>query len=226
MIQDWSTITLQALQGAWQGLLLFLPKIIGALIVLTIGWFLSIGVGKLIAEILKKLKFNKLFERTGWKESFEKADLKVDIAEFVGAICKWILIITFLLASVEILGFVQFADFLKRVVSWLPNLIVATAIFVVAVILADILEKVIKAGVKKIEVGYGAFLGTAVRWAIYVFAGLAILIQLGITPVLINTLITGFVVMISLAFGLAFGLGGKDAAARMIEDLRRKISER
>ena len=104
---------------------------------------------------------------------------------------------------------------------WGPN-----PIFVVAVILADILEKIVRAGVRKIEIGYAEFLGAAVRWAIYVFAGLAILLQLGVTPTIINTLVIGFVGMITLALGLAFGLGGKEAAAKLIEKIGEKISER
>lgn len=226
MVRDWSTITWEALQVTWQSLWFFLPKLIGALIVFVIGWLFSVGVGRLVAEVLKKLKFNQIFERTGWREAFDKAELKADPSEFIGAICKWILVIVFLLASVEILGFVQFADFLKRVVIWLPNLIVASAIFVVAIILADILEKVIRAGVKKIQIGYSAFLGTVIKWAIYVFAALAILLQLGITPTIINTLVVGFVGTISIALGLAFGLGGRDAAAKFIEDVKHKISEK
>jgi hypothetical protein len=226
IVQDWSIITLEALQGAWRGFLMFLPRLIGALIVLVIGWFLAVGLGKLVAEILRQLKFNKIFERVGWREALQKAELKVNPSEFIGAICKWILIIVFLLASVEILGFVQFAAFLKGVVAWLPNLIVASAIFVVTVILTDILEKVLKASVKKMGVSYAGFLGVSIRWAIYIFATLAILLQLGVTPTIINTFIKGFVAMISLAFGLAFGLGGKDAAAQFIQEMKTKISEK
>jgi hypothetical protein len=226
MIQNWSIITLEALQTAWQGFLLFLPKLIGAIIVFIVGWFVSVGIGKLIAEILKRLKLDRFFERTGWKEALEKAELKVTVSEFIGAIFKWILVIVFLLASVEILGLVQFAEFLRRIVWWLPNLIVAVAIFVVATIVAEILEKVIKASVKKMEISYIGFLGTLVKWAIYIFAGLAILLQLGVTPTIINTLIFGLIGTLSLALGLAFGLGGKDAAAKLIEDLKRRISEK
>jgi len=226
VIQNWSIITLQALQNVWQVFLNFIPNLIGAIIIFVIGWFISIGIGKLVAEVLNRLKFNKIFERTNWKEALEKAEIKVNPSEFVGAICKWIFVIVFLLASVEILGFVQFAAFLRSVISWLPNLLVAVAIFVVAVILADILEKIVKASVKKIEIGYTDFLGTLIRWAIYIFATLAILLQLGITPTIINTLVIGFVGMIALAFGLAFGLGGKDVAARLIQDLLEKISKK
>jgi len=226
IVQDWSIITLEALQGAWRGFLMFLPRLIGALVVLIIGWFLAVGLGKLIAEILKQLKFDKIFERAGWREALQKAELKVNPSEFIGAICKWILVIVFLLASVEILGFVQFAVFLKGVVTWLPNLIVASAIFVVTVIVTDILEKVLKASVKKMGVAYAGFLGVSVRWAIYIFATLAILLQLGVTPTIIDTLIKGFVGMITLALGLAFGLGGKDAATQFIGDIKEKISEK
>ena len=226
MVLDWGTVTLQALQSAWQGFLNFIPVLIGAIIVFVIGWFIALGIGKLIAEILARLRFNKLFEKTGWKGALEKAELKVNPSEFIGAICKWILVIVFLLAAVEILGFVQFANFLRSVIGWLPNLVVAIAIFVVAIILADILEKIVRAGVKKLELGYAEFLGAAVRWAIYIFAGLAILLQLGVTPTIINTLVIGFVGMIALALGLAFGLGGKEAAAKLIEKIGEKISER
>jgi len=167
-----------------------------------------------------------LFESAGWKEALEKAELKIDPAGFIGAICKWVLVIVFLLASVEILGLTEFADFLKGVVGWLPNLIVAAAIFVVAVIIAEFFEKIVKAFVKKLEVENVKLIGKIVRWAIYVFAALAILLQLGITPTIINSIVIGLIGMISLAFGLAFGLGGKEHASKAIEEIKEKISER
>jgi len=225
MIQDWTAITIQALQNAWQGFLNFIPNLIGAIIVFIIGYFIALGIGKIVAGILTRLRFNKIFEITGWRGALEKAELRVNPSEFVGAIFKWILVIVFLLIAVEILGLSQFAGVLNKLISWLPNLIVAILIFVVAVIVADILDKIIRASVQKIGVKYVGILGGMVRWAIYIFAGLVILVQLGVAQALINTLITAVFGMIALAFGLAFGLGGKDVAAKIIEDLRRKISE-
>lgn len=226
MVQDWTTITLEALQSAWQGFLIFLPRLIGAIVVLAIGWFIAEGVGRLISEILKRLKLDRVVEKTNWKEALEKADLKVSLSEFLGEICKWILVIVFLMASVEILGLVQFADFLRRILLWLPNLIVTAAIFIVAVVVAEILEKIIKASAKRMEISYAGLLGTLVKGAIYVFTGLAILSQLGVTPVIINALVFGLVATLSLALGLSFGLGGKEAAAKLLEDLKKKVSEK
>ena len=223
MVADWYLVTIQALQSLWIGFLAFLPKFIGAIIVFLIGWFIAIGIGKLVAEILKRLRFNRIFEKGGWKEALEKAEWKVDASQFVGAICKWILVIVFLSAAVEILGFVQFAGFLTKVLGYLPNVIVAAAIFVVAVIVADLLEKVVRAGVEGIRVGYGHLVGVIIRWSIWVFAMLAILLQLGIAKELILTLFSGVVALLVISGGIAFGLGGKEIATGILQDLRKKL---
>jgi len=225
MVIDWYTITLRALGDLWQGFLLFLPKIIGALIVFLIGWFIAIGIGKLVTEILKRLKFNRIFEKGVWKTALEKAEFKIDASGFIGAICKWILVIVFLLAAVEILGLVQFAGFLTKVLGYLPNVIVAALIFVVAVIIADITEKIVRAGVEGVKMGYGQIAGAIVRWSIWIFAILAILMQLKIGTELILTLFTGFVALCAIAGGIAFGLGGKEVAAEILQNLRKKLKE-
>ncbi len=225
MIIDWYTITIDALTNLWEGFLDWTPKLIGALIVFLIGWLIAGGVGKLITEILKRLGFNKIFEKGAWKEALEKVELKVDASGFIGTICKWILIIVFLLAAVEILGLIQFADFLSGVLDYLPNVVIAALIFVVAVIIADIAEKVIRTGVEGVRVGYGSVAGAIVRWSIWIFAILAILMQLKIAVELILTLFTGFVAMITIAGGIAFGLGGKEVAAAILENLRKKLKE-
>ena len=224
MVEEWYAITYESLLNLWKGFLTFIPTFLAAIIVFIIGWFIAEAIGKIVARVLKVLKLNQIFERANWKEALEAAEIKMNISEFIGGICKWILIIVFLSISVEIVGLLQFASVLNRLIGWLPNLIIAVAIFVVAVIVADILNRLIRASVKKIGIRYGGFLGTIVRWAIYIFAGLAVLLQLGVTPVIIESIIMGFVGMIALALGLAFGLGGKDAAARLIEDLKGKIS--
>jgi len=226
MIQDWTMITIEALKDAWQSFLIFIPKLLGALIIFVVGWFIAIGLGRLVAEILVRLKFNQIFEKTGWKDALEKAELKVNPAEFIGAIFKWVLVIVFLSAAVDVLKLSQFVVLLNRLIGWLPNLIVAVAIFIVAIIVADIIEKVVRASVKKIGVDYVGFFGTISRWGIYVFAGLMILSQLGVASTIINAVVFGFVGMLALALGLAFGLGGKDVAAEIIKELKEKISEK
>jgi len=223
IVQTWAETTTYALQNLWQGFLSFIPTLIGAIIVFIIGWFIAIGIGKLIAEILTRIKFNQLFEKTGWKEALEKAELKVNAAEFVGAIVKWVLVIVFLLAAVEILGFVQFAAFLKSALAYLPNVIVAALIFVVTVIVVDIVEKIVRAAVEGVKIGYGHLVSVIVKWSIWIFAILAILHQLGIARPFMETLFTGFVAMLVISLGISFGLGGKEVAAEILQDLRKRL---
>lgn len=225
MILDWADVTIQALQNLWQGFLRFVPALIGAIIVFVIGWFIAVGVGKLITEILKRVKFNQIFEKGGWKTALQKAEIKVDASGFIGAIVKWVFVIVFLLAAVEILGLAQFADFLKSVLGYLPNVIVAALIFVVTVILVDIVEKIVRAGVEGIKVGYGQVVSAVVKWSIWIFATLAILHQLGIARPFMETLFVGLIAMLVISFGIAFGLGGRDVAAEILQDLKRKLKE-
>jgi hypothetical protein len=223
MIIDWYTVTIEALQDLWQKFLLLTPRIVGALIIFLIGWFIALGIGKLVAEILKRIKFNKIFEKGSWKSALDKADIKIDAAGFIGAIVKWILVIVFLLAAVEILGLAQFAGFLNTVLGYLPNVIVAALIFVVAVVIADILEKVVRAAVEGAKFGYGQVAGAIIKWSIWIFAIMAVLIQLGIGKELFLSLFQGLIALLVIAGGIAFGLGGKDVAADILKKAKEKL---
>ena len=223
MVLDWYAITLNALVDLWQGFISFVPQLLGVVVILVIGWAISVGVGRLIADILKRLKFNQIFDRGNWKNALEKADLKVDPSSFIGGIFKWTLFIVFLLAAVEVLGLNQLAIFLQDVLGYLPNVLIASLIFVIAVIISDIVEKVLRAAVESTQVGQGHVVSVIVRWSIWIFAAIAILSQLGIASVLMQTLFTGLIALIVIAGGLAFGLGGKEVAGEILQDLRRKL---
>jgi hypothetical protein len=225
MVIDWIQLTSNAVKGLWVGFIDFIPKVIGAIIVFLIGWLIAVVIGRIIAEILRRIKFNRIFENGSWKRALEKAEIKVDVSSFIGAIFKWVLVIVFLLAAVEILGLVQFASFLQNVLNYLPNVIVASAIFVAAVIIADILEKIVRAAVESARIGYGHIVGVIVRWSIWIFAILAILVQLKVTPSLIQIILQGVIGLVVIAGGLAFGLGGKEVAAEILQNLRRKFKE-
>ncbi len=190
-----------------------------------IGWFISVGIGKLITEILKKLRFNKIFEKGDWKNALDKAEIKVDPSGFVGAIIKWILVIVFLQISVGILGWTDFSVLLGKVIAYLPNVVVAALIFVVAVIVADIIQKVVVAAAEGARFTYTRTAGAIIKWAIWLFAILAILRQLIIVPELVDALFGALVYGVVAVFVIAFGLGGKDVAAEFLQDLKKKLKE-
>ncbi len=226
---NWFEITQEALASLWSGLIIFIPKLIGAIIVFLIGWLIAAGIGKLITEVLRKIKLNQAMESNDVKRALEKADLKIDFSGFIGVIFKWILIIVFLLASIDILGFQEFSNFLSSVVAYLPNIIVAVFIFVVAIIIADLLEKVVKASAEGLKAGSGNMIGNIAKWAVWFFALFAILEQLipkaETFAILYENFIQGIVYLIVIVLGLSFGLGGKEVAADILHDLKRKLRD-
>jgi hypothetical protein len=223
MVYSWAETTILALQNLWQTFLNFIPQLVGAIVVFLVGWIFAIGVGRLIAEILNRLSLDKIFKQTGWTEALEKADLKVSASAFIGGIVKWVLVVVFLLVSVEILGLVQFAAFIKSVLDYLPNVVVASLIFAVTVIVVDIVEKIVRTTIEGIKIGYGQVVSMIVKWSIWIFSSLAILYQLGIARPFMETLFQGLVYTLVIAFGLSFGLGGKDVASEILRDIKDKL---
>lgn len=223
MFTNWYEITFEKLGSLWGGVLDFIPALVGALVIFIIGWFISVGVGRLATEILKQLRFNRIFERGVWKEALAKAEFKIDAAGFIGAVVKWALVIVFLMAAVEVLGLKEFAGLLKDILAYLPNVVVAVLTFVVAVILADILEKVVRASVESTKVGYGHLVGVIIKWSVWIFAISIIIVQLGVGVTLVQTLFTGLIAVIVISCGLAFGLGGREIAAEILRDIYRKL---
>ncbi len=223
MFQDWYVIIFTAFQNLWQGFLNFIPALLGAIIVFVVGWLISVGVGKLITKILDLFKINQLFARGQIDEALEKAGIKANVTGFIGGIVKWILVLVFLIVATDILGLSQFADFLNKVLAYLPNVVIATLIFVATVIIIEIIEKVLVASLHKISPSSSHLVRAVVRWTIWIFAILAILLQLGIVISLVQTIITGFIAMLVISAGIAFGLGGKDVAAEILQDLKRKL---
>lgn len=227
MVFDWTQATINALLNLWIGFLNFLPNVLGAVLVLVVGWVVAGWVGRFGAELLKRLKFDHLFGKEQWKEAFHKADVRITPSEFLGAIVKWALAIVFLSAASEVLSLDVFAGFLQDVVAFIPHVFAAVLILVATVIIVDVVEKVLRVATEGMQMGYGHGVGMVVRWAIWIFATIAILNQLKMDTTLFGDsfkiVLQGIVFMLALAGGLAFGLGGKEVASQTLEDIKRRL---
>lgn len=223
---DWS---LSIIQPFLQNMVAFVANLILAIVVFTIGYLVSAGVGRVIAEILKSIKFNKLFEKEGWSKALQKANIQVNPSEFIGAIFKWVFVIVSLLIAVDILNLSGFSAILIKVLNYLPNVVIASLIFVVVVIISDIVEKLMRVTVERMKVSHGYLVSSIIKWAIWIFAIFLILDQLLPNSLLIKTLymaiVWGIVGTISAGLAIAIGLGGKDTAAQVIQDMKRKMDQ-
>ncbi len=225
LLQSWTEVTVNSFQAIWGGFISFLPSLLGALVIFFVGWAIAVGLEKLVAQLLRALRVDSGLEKLGLGQFFERAGIKMDFAGWVGAFVKWFLVLVFLLAATDILNLSEVSIFLRSILTYIPSVIVAVVILAVAFWLANILRKIARASVSASNIKAAAFLGAVTYWSILVFGLFAALIQLGIAFALLQTLITGLIAMLALAGGLAFGLGGKDAATSFLSRLRKEITE-
>ncbi len=220
VIQDWTSVVISSLQGLWVGAIGVLANIIGALIVFLIGLLVAAGIGALVERVVNLIRLDRALRSLGLQEYFDRAGIAMNSGRFFGRLFYWFLVIVFLLAATDILGLYSLSNFLREVVLYIPNVIIAALIMLVSVVVANFLRHLVKASVKSAKLHAAHFLGALAWWSVVVFGLLAALSQLKIAVSIINALVTGFVAMLAIAGGIAFGLGGKDYAASLMERLR------
>ncbi len=224
-IQQWGDVFTASLQGLWLGFVAFVPKLIFALVIFIIGWAIGAVVSKALAQVINALKINKLFESIGAKSMFDRAGFRLDIGMFIGEVAKWFIVLVFLMASLDILGLNQVNLFLREVVlGYLPRVFVAALLIAIAALVSDSVRKFVEGSAMAMGLHSARMAGAITKWAIWVFVIIIVLSELGIAPAFMQILFTGIVAMLALAGGLAFGLGGKEAAARTIEKMKNSVS--
>jgi hypothetical protein len=223
ILTTWAEVLTNSFYSLLSGLVVFIPNIVFAIIIFIIGWLVGAGLGRLVAQAIRAIRVDEALRAAGVERVVHRAGWKLDAGAFVGFLVKWFFIIIFLLASLQILGLTDVSTFLSAVVlTYLPHVIIAALILAVAAVVADAARRVVSGSAAAANIRSANFVGAIARWAIWIFAILAALDQLGVTP-FIQTLFTGVVVALSLAFGLAFGLGGQQAAADAIRKMREEI---
>jgi hypothetical protein len=217
-----------AVQGSfydlWYTVAMYLPRILAAVVVFIIGWVVATVLYRIVIEVVKVLKIDEALKTAGVHEAAKDAGVSFDAGKLLATLIMWFVALVFLVASLEVLGLSTVTIFLERVVLlYLPQVIIASLILILGAIVADAARRIVSGSAKAAGAHAANLAGTVAKWAIWIFAVLAALDQLGVASVFIQTVFTGLVVSLSLAFGLAFGLGGKEAAARAIEKVREEI---
>jgi small-conductance mechanosensitive channel len=227
LIQSWAAAIQQSFQEVWVNFVVFLPNIVAAVVFFIIGWIVGVILGRVVAQIVDALKIDNALRSAGLEDAVQRSGFRLSAGGLLGGLVKWFVIIVFLMASMEILGLRQVSVFLQEVVLlYLPQVIVAVLILLIAAVLAEFIKNLVVGGARSANMKGANFLGGIAKWAIWVFAFLAALAQLGVAAAFVQTLFAGVVVALSLGFGLAFGLGGQDAASDFLAKLRKEMSQK
>ena len=173
----WGDVIRDSLQEVWIVVATFLPLLIGAIIVFVIGWIIAVALGKLVEQIVRALRVDMLLSKLDVEQAIERAGWKLNSGAFVGGLVKWFFIVVALLVAVNVLGLSEVSDFLRDVLVYIPNVIVAALILIIAAIVADFTERLVRGSVE--AAGYkGSLVGVVARWSIWIFAIFAVLLQL------------------------------------------------
>jgi len=226
IVQSWADILVASFQNWWGAFVNFLPNFLGALIIFLIGLILAAGLAALVSKLINAIKLDKLLAKVGVDKFCERAGWQLNSGKFLGEVVRWFIILIFLLAAADILKLDAISSFLQDVVMYIPNIVIAIVIMLAAIIVADFAASLVKGTIKGASLYASNFLSSLTRWIILIFGFLTALLQLGIGVTIINTIVTGVFAMIAIAGGIAFGLGGKDYAAHLIDEFRNKIEEK
>ncbi|EKE16508.1 MAG: CmpX protein [uncultured bacterium] len=225
-VQTWGMAITTSLGSFGQKVVVFLPALIGAILVFVVGVIVARVLGNAIEKGVKLTRIDRAMENSKLTEQFQGVGLDLNPSKIIGGFVKWFLILVFLMAATDILQLSQVTAFLNEILMYIPNVIVAVVVLAIAFLFANFAYKLVRGSVRAAGVMSASLLATISKWAIIIFGIITALVQLGIAESIVNTLLIGLVSAISLAAGLAFGLGGKEEAANLLRKIREEISER
>ncbi len=212
-------------QNTWAGVIQYLPRILAALLILIIGVLLAVALARIVKRILAAIKLDAFIERIGLGNFLQRVDKRLSFSSLLAWLVKWFAILVVLIAVSNSLGLSQVTEFLNRVVLYTPNIIVAVIILLIGISVGNFLEQVIGRSLMLIQSGTSEAVSTVAKWAMIIFSAMIALVQLGIAPMLINTLLIGIIAMIAIAGGVAFGLGGRDIARDVLNRMRDDLTK-
>ncbi|MDQ2731845.1 MAG: hypothetical protein M3Y56_09320 [Armatimonadota bacterium] len=218
-IRDWGAFLMAAFGAVILRLMEFLPLVIAAAVILVIGWMLSGVLARLTSKVLRHVGFQNFAERIGLSGFIQRAGVQqMDASTVVGEAVKWSIRLVFLQMAADALHLRQVTLIFNTMIAFIPNIIVAVVIIMLAEFLGRLLRSVVQGSAATAGVGGSSMLAGAAYWAIVLFGAIAALNQLGIAPMVVNTLFVGLVATLVLALGLSFGLGGRETAAALTHD--------
>jgi hypothetical protein len=218
-VNSWADVVMLSLQDMWFKISAYFPQIIAALFLLILGLLVSVALGNFAKRLFTFTKIDKLNEKMGVKKELEQIGLKFTFADLVGTVVRWFFIVITLIAIVDILKIPELTQFLRELALYLPNVAIAVVIFSIGLaagtFIHNLTEKaLVAASMPDTSV---KLMSNITKWAIFAFALMASLVQLGVATSLIQILFAGVVIMFALAGGIAFGLGGRDKAQVILE---------
>ena len=217
VVTDWGTAVMTSLTAALSLFLAAIPRIIGFLVIIIIGWLISGALAAGVAALLRAVRFNELAQNSGFSGFVRNMGVRKDPAGLLADIAKWFVRLIVLVVAFDALGLPAVSQVLQQFLLWIPNLVVAVVVLVIAGLAANALGNLIRGATAQAGFENPDMLATIARVAVWAFGIVVAVNQIGIAQALVNTLFMGFIGALALAAGLAFGLGGRETASQIVQ---------
>jgi hypothetical protein len=215
-VTQWSDAMFTSLAAAMALLFSAIPKILGFALIVIIGWFIASLIDRGLAMLLRKIHFNDLATRAGLTDFVQKMGMNTDAAGMIGLVVKWFIRLIALVVGFDALGLPAVSEVLRQLLLWLPNVVVALVVLVIGGLAARGLSNVVRGAASEAGITNANFLARLASFVVWAFAIVVAVNQIGIATTLVNTLFMGLVGSLALSLGLAFGLGGRETAAKIV----------
>lgn len=216
VVTNWGQAILTALANALNLVLTFIPRLLGFLVILLVGWLIATLVSKALTLLLRKVGFDRMSERIGLTRFEQRMGVKMDSAGILGNIVFWFLLLVFLVPAADALGVPAVSNILNQLVAYIPNVFVAILVLFLGALAATVVADIVRGATASAQIGNPSLFANLARYAIIGFAALIALEQLQIAPALLNELFGALVAAVAIAVGLAFGLGGQETARKLL----------
>lgn len=223
---SWSETTIASFQNVWARFINVLPQVLAAILVLIVGFFLARVVAALLRKLGERLHIDQAVDRTGVSERIRRGGVNFTMSGLLGGIGFWLVMLITLTVMADTMRWQMLGNFLRSIVAYTPNVLVAMAILAVGFFASRIVHDLTEGAVRASGMPDTASetIANVARVSVIVFSTMAALTQLGVAADLLKILFTGIVAAASIGIGLAFGLGGKDQAARLLQRMADSMS--
>lgn len=222
-VSNWGASLMASLTSAMSLFFAAIPRVIGFLIIIIVGWIVSALLAKAIAALLRKARFNHFAERSGFADFVNKTGTDTDSAGMIASIANWFVRLMVLVVAFDALGLPAVSEVLRELLLWLPNLAVALVVLVIGGMAANAVSRLVRGATAEADLDNPDFLAKLASAAVWAFTVVVAVSQIGVATTLVNTLFMAVVGAFALALGLAFGLGGREIASEIIRGWDRRV---
>lgn len=219
-IDQWGTTTRDVVQNVWDRIVVFVPNLVGAVVIALIGVVIGMILGFIVTKVLQAIKLQSLSDQSSLTNVLQKAKFRSDISEIAGSFVKWVVVLAFLVPASTVLGIFGVRDFFESVLAYIPTVVAVVALIVFGAIIAEMLARLVRASVDSLGLTTARLVESVTRWSVYTFVAIASLFALGVPREFTVIMFIGLVSALALAFGLSLGLGGQSHMNDLVKKVR------